>query len=41
MNMSVEDIQIELLIMEKTMQEAIYKMVDHARKIIQIIEPDY
>jgi hypothetical protein len=41
MNMSIEDIQIELLLMDKTMQEAIYKMVDHAREIIQIIEPDY
>ena len=41
MNMSVEDLQIRLLVMDNAMQKSIYSMVDHAREIIQIIEPDY
>ena len=41
MNMSIEDLQVKLLVMDDTMQKCIYSMVDHAREIIQIIEPDY
>jgi hypothetical protein len=41
MNMSIEDLQVKLLVMDDTMQKGIYSMVDHAREIIQIIEPDY